>query len=503
MKVSVGGSFFMEDIRVRFAPSPTGYLHIGGARTALFNYYFARKHNGKFILRIEDTDTERLKVDSVSQILSSMKWLGMDWDEGPEKGGEYGPYYQSERMDIYRKEVDRLLEEGKAYYCFCTEEDIEKEREEQKKLKLPFRYSGKCLELSKEEIKKNIDEGKPYVVRIKIPREGTTELEDLIRGEVSFDNSQLDDYIILKSNNIPTYNFACVVDDHAMKISHVIRAEEHLSNTPKQVLIYRALGYEIPKFAHLSMILAPDRSKLSKRHGATSVEEFREGGYLKETLVNYLTLLGWSPIEEKEIFEMADTIEEFSLEKVSKTAAVYDIDKLTWMNGVYLRKLDLDYVTREAIRFLIDRDLIDKEKVEDNYEYIKRVVEAVREKVRLLSEIADASEYFFKEIEEYDPKGVAKRFEKEGVVELLEKGKEALAKAPAFDVETVEKAYRDLIDELGIKGGDIIHPTRLAISGRTVGPGLFDIISILGKDACINRINKAIKNINKNKIKIK
>jgi glutamyl-tRNA synthetase len=487
----------MEDIRVRFAPSPTGYLHIGGARTALFNYYFAKRYNGKFILRIEDTDIERLKADSVSQILSSMKWLGMDWDEGPEKDGEYGPYYQSERMALYRKEVDRLVEEGKAYYCFCTEEDIEKEREEQKKLKLSFRYSGRCLELSKEEIEKNLHEGKPYVVRIKIPREGTTEVEDLIRGKVSFDNSQLDDYIILKSNKIPTYNFACAVDDHAMKISHVIRAEEHLSNTPKQVLIYKALGYEIPKFAHLSMILAPDRSKLSKRHGATSVEEFRERGYLKETLVNYLTLLGWSSADEKEIFDMTETIKEFSLKKVSKTAAIYDIDKLTWMNGVYLRNLDLDYVTREAIPFLIDKGLVDKEESEENYEYIKRVVDAVREKVKLLPEIADASSYFFKEIEEYDPKGIDKRFKKEGVVELLEKGKEVLTKVSAFDVETVEKAYRDLIDELGIKGGDIIHPTRLSISGRTVGPGLFDIISILGKDACIERINRAIEFINK------
>ena len=488
----------MENIRVRFAPSPTGYLHIGGARTALFNYYFAKRYNGKFILRIEDTDRERLKEGSVSQILSSMKWLGMDWDEGPEKDGGYGPYYQSERTDLYRKEVKRLLDEGKAYYCFCTEEDIEKEREEQRRLKVSFRYSGKCAELSKEQIEKNLKEGKPYVIRIKIPREGTTEVDDLIRGRVSFDNSQLDDYIILKSNNMPTYNFACVVDDYAMKITHVIRAEEHLSNTPKQVLIYRALGYDIPQFAHLSMILAPDRSKLSKRHGATSVEEFRDGGYLRETLVNYLTLLGWSPGEEREIFDISDTIEKFSLENVSKTAAIYDIDKLTWMNGVYLRESNLDYVIKEVIPFFIDKGLIKKEEVEEKYEYIKRVVDAVREKVKLLPEIAEASEYFFRDIEGYDSKGVTKRFKKEGVVELLEKGKEALAKSPSFDVETVEKSYRDLIDELGIKGGDIIHPTRLAISGRTVGPGLFDIISILGKDLCIERINKAIDYIKKN-----
>src|SRR5690606_33984371 len=290
------GVFLVKDIRVRFAPSPTGYLHIGGARTALFNYYFARKYGGKFILRIEDTDRERLKEDSVQQILSSMKWLGIDWDEGP--------IYQSDRLDLYRKEANRLVEEGKAYYCFCTQEEMEKDREEQRKRREPFRYSGRCLNLSKEEIEKNLREGKPYVIRIKTSKEGTTEIEDLIRGKVSFDNSQMDDYIILKSNGMPTYNFACVVDDHHMGITHVIRGEEHLSNTPKQVLMYKALGYDIPQFAHISMILAPDRSKLSKRHGATSVEEFREKGYLKEALVNYLTLLGWSPGDETEIFSM-------------------------------------------------------------------------------------------------------------------------------------------------------------------------------------------------------
>ncbi|MCB5558972.1 glutamate--tRNA ligase [Anaerosalibacter bizertensis] len=488
----------MEEVRVRFAPSPTGYLHVGGARTALFNYYFAKKNNGKFILRIEDTDQKRLKEDSISQILSSMKWLGMDWDEGPEIGGEYGPYFQSERIELYRREIKRLLDEGKAYYCFCTEEDIEKEREEQRKNKLPYRYSGRCSHLSKEEIESNLKAGKSYVIRIKMPRDGSTEMEDLIRGKVVVDNGQLDDYIIMKSNGIPTYNFACVIDDHAMRISHVIRAEEHLSNTPKQILTYRALDYEVPKFAHLPMILAPDRSKLSKRHGATSVEEFREDGYLPETLVNYLTLLGWSPGGNEELFSIEETIERFSLAKVNKTAAIYDIKKLSWMNGQYLTKSDLEYITKEAIPYLIEDGLIESNDVEERYDYIKRVVNVVREKVKLLTEIPEASSYFFKDIDQYEEKGVKKRFKKEGVTEILEKGKEALKNASSFDVETVEKVYRDLIDELGIKGGDIIHPTRLAISGRTVGPSLFDIISILGKETCVERMDKAISYINKN-----
>ena len=486
----------MEKVRVRFAPSPTGYLHIGGARTALFNYFFAKRYGGKFILRIEDTDRERLKEDSVSQIISSLKWLGIEWDEGPEIGGEFGPYFQSKRFDLYRREAQRLVDEGKAYYCFCTEEEIAKEREEQKALKIPYRYSGKCSTLSKEEVEENIKMGKPYVIRIRIPREGNTVVQDLIRGTVSFDNSQLDDYIIIKSNNMPTYNFACVVDDHFMKISHVIRAEEHLSNTPKQVLMYEALGYEIPKFAHISMILAPDRSKLSKRHGATSVEEFKEQGYLKEAIVNYLTLLGWAPGGDEEIFSVEDTVKKFSLDNVSKTAAIYDVNKLSWINGHYLRNLDLDYITREAVPFFIKKGLVSEDEVENKYDYIKRVVSAVREKVKLLSEVADASEYFFKDIDEYDPKGVEKRFKKDNVIELLTKGKQALEKASDFSVEGVEKAYRDLIDELGIKGGDIIHPTRLALSGRTVGPGLFDIISILGKEECLRRMDKAIAFIN-------
>ena len=488
----------MVEVRVRFAPSPTGYLHVGGARTALFNYYFAKKNNGKFILRIEDTDKKRLKEDSISQILSSMKWLGMDWDEGPEIGGEYGPYFQSERINLYTDEIKKLLNEGKAYYCFCTEDDIEKEREEQRKNKLPYRYSGKCSHLSKEEVERNLKIGKPYVIRIKMPRDGSTEIKDLIRGKVVVDNTQLDDYIIMKSNGIPTYNFACVIDDYAMKISHVIRAEEHLSNTPKQILTYKALGYEVPKFAHLPMILAPDRSKLSKRHGATSVEEFKENGYLPETLVNYLTLLGWSPGGNEEIFSMEETIEKFSLDKVTKTAAIYDTKKLSWMNGQYLTRSDLEYIAKEALPYLVEDGLIESNDIEEKYEYIKRVVDIVREKVKLLPEISDASSYFFKDIDEYEEKGVKKRFTKEGVAEILERGKEALKNAPNFNVDTVEKVYRDLIDELGIKGGDIIHPTRLAISGRTVGPSLFDIISVLGKETCIKRMDKAIDYINEN-----
>lgn len=389
----------MEEVRVRFAPSPTGYLHIGGARTALFNWLFAKKHNGKLVLRIEDTDTERLKEDSVSQILTSLKWLGLNWDEGPEVGGEVGPYYQSERREIYSKVAEQLLEEGKAYYCFCTSGNFGSRTRETTCGKQPFRYARTCRDLPVEEAKARAAKGEPYSVRIKIPTEGNLTVHDLIHGDVTFDLTQFDDFVIVKTNGMPTYNFAVVVDDHLMRISHVLRAEEHLSNTPKQVLLYEACGFAVPKFGHMPMILAPDRSKLSKRHGATSVEEFREQGYLPEAIVNYLTLLGWAPGNEEEIFSLQDTVTQFELEKMSKKAAVYDTKKLTWMNGQYLSALPLEAVLPEAKIFFIKSGLVDEAWLEANKDYFARLVDVVRVRVKTLQEVVEAAEYFFKEVE--------------------------------------------------------------------------------------------------------
>ena len=490
----------MEKIRVRFAPSPTGYLHIGGARTALFNWLFAKKHNGKLILRIEDTDTERLKEDSVSQILSSLKWLGIDWDEGPGKGGDFGPYFQSQRQELYSKAAQTLLQANKAYHCFCSVEEIEEERQKQRQAGMPFRYQGKCRNLSPEEVQDRLKRGLPSVIRMKVPDAGQVVVEDIIRGTVCFESEQFDDFIIIKSDGSPAYNFACVADDHAMQISHVIRAEEHLSNTPKQCLIYRALGYEIPLFAHLSMILAPDRSKLSKRHGATAVGEFQEMGCLPEALVNYLTLLGWSPTgEQGELISKDQTIPSFSLEKVSKTAAVYDVQKLIWLNGQYMTIYDLDSLTLQAIPFFIQAGLISNNEAEEKREYIRDVVNTVRERVRTLGELTEASRYFFQDVVSYDEKGFEKYFVKqEGVEVLLTKGRECLNTLEQFDIESVESAYRQLMDELKIKGGLIIHPTRLALTGRTVSPGLFDVMALLGKRKCLERLDKAIELIRKN-----
>ncbi|WP_302298987.1 glutamate--tRNA ligase [Phascolarctobacterium faecium] len=484
----------MEEVRVRFAPSPTGYLHIGGARTALFNWLFAKKHNGKLVLRIEDTDTERLKEDSVSQILTSLKWLGLNWDEGPEVGGEVGPYYQSERREIYSKVAEQLLEEGKAYYCFCTSEILEAEREKQRAAKQPFRYARTCRDLPVEEAKARAAKGEPYSVRIKIPTEGNLTVHDLIHGDVTFDLTQFDDFVIVKTNGMPTYNFAVVVDDHLMRISHVLRAEEHLSNTPKQVLLYEACGFAVPKFGHMPMILAPDRSKLSKRHGATSVEEFREQGYLPEAIVNYLTLLGWAPGNEEEIFSLQDTVAQFELEKMSKKAAVYDTKKLTWMNGQYLSALPLEAVLPEAKIFFIKSGLVDEAWLEANKDYFARLVDVVRVRVKTLQEVVEAAEYFFKEVESYDEKGVGKHFKPEAA-ELLTVCINALEALETFDLASTEAAYNKIAEEQGLSLGKVVHPTRLALTGRTVSPGLFDVMVLLGKEATLSRMRKAVQYI--------
>lgn len=484
----------MSEVRVRFAPSPTGYLHIGGARTALFNWLFAHKMGGKLILRIEDTDTERLKEDSVSQILTSLKWLGINWDEGPEVGGDCGPYYQSERLDIYKKYAEQLLAEGKAYYCFCTPADLEAQREKQRAAKQPFRYARTCRDLSKEEVEQRIAAGESYSVRVKIPLEGTITVHDLIHGDVTFNMDQFDDFVIVKSNGMPTYNFAVVVDDHLMGMTHVLRAEEHLSNTPKQLLIYEALGWEPPNFGHMPMILAPDRSKLSKRHGATSVEEFRSQGYLAEAIVNYLTLLGWGPGDERELFTLNETVDLFELEQMSKKAAIYDTKKLTWMNGQYLSELPLEKILPEAKAFFIKDGLVTEDWFTAHEEYFAKLVDVVRVRVKTLQEVADASTYFFKDITEYDAKGVAKHFKPESVA-ILEQCIAAIEADDVYDLATTEAAYNKIAADNDLSLGKVIHPTRLALTGRTVSPGMFDVMVLLGKEKTLNRLHKAVEYI--------
>lgn len=484
----------MSEVRVRFAPSPTGYLHIGGARTALFNWLFAHKMGGKLILRIEDTDTERLKEDSVSQILTSLKWLGINWDEGPEVGGGCGPYYQSERLPIYKKYAEQLLEQGKAYYCFCSSADLEAQREKQRAAKQPFRYARTCRDLPVEEAKARAAAGEPYSVRVKIPVEGAITVHDLIHGDVTFNMDQFDDFVIVKSNGMPTYNFAVVVDDHLMGMTHVLRAEEHLSNTPKQLLIYEALGWEPPKFGHMPMILAPDRSKLSKRHGATSVEEFRSQGYLAEAIVNYLTLLGWGPGDERELFTLQETVKLFELEQMSKKAAIYDTKKLTWMNGQYLSELPLEKILPEAKPFFIKDGFVTEDWFAEHEEYFAKLLDVVRVRVKTLQEVADAASYFFQDVTEYDAKGVAKHFKPESV-SLLEQCIAAVEADEVYDLASTEAAYNKIAADNELALGKVIHPTRLALTGRTVSPGMFDVMVLLGKEKTLERLHKAVEYI--------
>lgn len=485
----------MSQVRVRFAPSPTGSLHVGGARTALFNWLFARHHRGAFVLRIDDTDTERSSEEALEQILSSLRWLGLDWDEGPDIGGPFGPYRQTERLDLYREAAHALLERGLAYKCYCTPEELAAQREEARRLGRPVAYDGRCALLSQAQQAALEAAGRKPALRLKVDRQGTVVLHDLIRGEVVFQREVLEDFVIMKSNGFPTYNFACVVDDHHMAISHVIRAEEHLSNTPKQVLIYEALGYPLPLFAHVPMILAPDRSKLSKRHGATSVEEYRADGYLPEALLNYLALLGWSPGGEEEFLPLEEMINRFSLERVSKNPAIYDQKKITWMNGHYLAQADLDRVTRLCLPYFQKMGLISPEPSERELARVREVVGLVRDRVKTLQEVAEASIYFFRDDFEYDPKGVAKHFQHPGRAELLSSVRERLATLEDFSVEAVEAACRRLAEELGIKAAEIIHPMRLALTGRTMGPGLFEIAATLGKQATLSRLERAVKYI--------
>ncbi|MCM8811405.1 MAG: glutamate--tRNA ligase, partial [Candidatus Omnitrophica bacterium] len=385
-------------VRVRFAPSPTGFLHIGNARTALFNYLFARKNKGKFILRIEDTDKERSKKEYEIAIIEDLKWLGIEWDEGPDIGGTYGPYRQSERIDIYKDFAEKLLKQGFVYKCYCTKQELEKMRQEAEEKGLPPGYDGRCRNLTKEKISQYEKEGRDFVLRLKVPEE-KIEINDLIRGKVVFEGEHLTDFVIMKSDGTPTFNFAVVVDDYLMKITHVIRGEDHLSNTPKHILIFKAIGAEIPQFAHMSMTLGPDRTRLSKRHGATSVRAYREQGYLPEAFFNYISLLGWGTTESKEIFTKEELINEFSIERCHKASAVFDPEKLLWMNSFYIRRTDIERIYQLSIPFLKQAGLIEEPINKEKEEYIKRAISLEQEKIKILKEVPFLIEFFFKEPE--------------------------------------------------------------------------------------------------------
>jgi len=477
--------------RVRFAPSPTGYLHVGGLRTALYNYLYARKNNGKFILRIEDTDRNRYVEGAVENLIETLKWIGLEYDEGPGAGGDFGPYIQSERLHIYNKYAVELVEKGKAYYCFCDKTRLDELREEQQKLKIQAKYDKHCLSLSKDEIKLNIEKGLPYVIRLNVEPGETIIVDDLIRGRVEFSSDTVDDQVLLKSDGYPTYHLANVVDDHLMKITHVIRGEEWLPSTPKHVLLYGYLEWEKPSFAHLPLLLNPDKSKLSKRQGDVAVEDYRAKGYLKEALINFVALLGWNAGDDKEFYYLDELSQKFSLERVNKSGAVFNIEKLNWLNAEHLRTKPESELLQMLIESL-NTSRYSGEKFSDKY--LLEVIRAMLERVSFIKDFYENGFYFFEEPQEYDPAALSKRW-KSDTPEQLKKLICKFEKLQNPSKEDYENALKSAAEELNVGAGKLIHPVRLAISGVSGGPGLYDILFILGKEKSINRINKALEQI--------
>ncbi|SHJ04382.1 glutamate--tRNA ligase [Desulfofundulus thermosubterraneus] len=481
----------MSGVRVRFAPSPTGPLHIGGARSALFNWLFARNQGGTFIMRIEDTDLERSSRESEKNILEALRWLGLDWDEGIEVGGPHGPYRQTERLTIYQRYARQLLETGWAYHCYCTEEELAAEREALLARGEMPRYTGRCRHLCEEDRRRLEAEGRRPVLRFAVPSGENIIVQDLVRGEVSFDADGIGDFIIVKSDGIPTYNFAVVVDDHTMGITHVIRAEEHLSNTPRQILLYRAFGWPVPQFAHVSLILGQDRTKMSKRHGATSIEQYREMGYLPEALVNFLALLGWSPGGEEEIFTLEELKRQFSLERVAKNPAVFDLDKLNWLNGHYIRQSPLERVTDLAIPFLQKAGYISGEVTPEQYQWLKQLVAAVRDYLTNLSEINQHVDIFFAPEVEPEDEEARSVLAGEQVPRVLAALAEKIKATDGLNEETARSMLKKLPKELGLGARKVYLPIRVALTGRIHGPELYQVIALLGKEKVLSRLARA------------
>jgi glutamyl-tRNA synthetase len=481
-----------DAVRTRFAPSPTGFLHIGSLHTALFAWLFARHNHGSFVLRIEDTDQARRIEGSVEAIMDGMKWLGLDWDEGPEVAGPYGPYFQSERLELYHRAAEELVAGGHAYHCYCSTERLDLMRQMQTQRKQPPGYDRHCRSLDPREKAQKEAEGVTPVVRFKMPLAGQTAFHDLIWGDVTFDNRLLDDFVLLKSDGFPTYHLANVVDDHEMRMSHVIRAEEWLSSTPRHVLLYAALGYEPPRFAHLPLLIGSDRAKLSKRHGSVHVGEYRDDGYLPEAMMNYLAILGWSLDDKTELFSRQELIEKFSLERVGKTAAIFNPDKLGWINGVYLRKLSLDDFTQRAMPFL-ERDLPVEVPRPLSLDRVREVLPLVQERVKVLKEVAPLTRYFFTDVTDYDPKLlIGKDTTAESITRALKVARERLAAQNPFDATALEQMLRPLAAELGLKTGQLFGALRTAVSGETATPPLFQMMAVLGREVTLKRVDEAI-----------
>ncbi len=481
-----------DEVRVRFAPSPTGPFHIGGARSALFNWLFARKMGGKLILRIEDTDLERSSRESEENIKAALKWLGMDWDEGIDVGGENGPYRQTERLDIYKKYTEKLLAEGKAYYCYCTDEELEEERQALiKEGKMP-RYMGKCRNLTPEQIAAYEAEGRKPTVRFRVPADQQILVRDMVRGDVVFDSNNIGDFVIVKSDGIPTYNYAVVIDDALMHITHVIRAEEHLSNTPRQCLVYDALGFEKPVFGHISLILGKDHTKMSKRHGATSVDQYRQLGYLPEGIVNFLALLGWAPNSEQEIFSIDELIKEFSMERVAKNPAVFDIDKLNWINQHYMRQLDDEAFFAAAKPHMIAAGYMTGEETGEKIAWLKKVVATSKDHVSFAAQIPASVEMYFNDEFGFENDEAAAVLQAETVPTVIGMLLEELPKLEVLDGVAVKALFKTIQKTTKLKGKDVFMPIRVALTGNQHGPELAEMVPLLGIERTEKRIRASL-----------
>jgi len=475
----------IDQVRVRFAPSPTGYLHVGGLRTALFNYLFARKQGGKFVLRIEDTDQKRSIPGALEKLTTTLTEIGLHYDEGPDIGGNYGPYIQSQRTDIYKKYTQKLLDSGNAYHCFCSEERLNNLREEQRKRKRPPMYDGKCRDLSKNEVEDKLAQGMPFVIRLRYPREGKTVFDDVVRDRVAIDNSMVDDQVLIKSDGFPTYHLASVVDDHLMKITHVIRGEEWLSSVPKHIFLYRSFGWEVPVFVHLPLLLNSDRSKLSKRQGDVSVESYIQKGYLPEVMLNFIALLGWHSADDREIYSLKELEEAFSLDRVNKAGAVFDTEKLNWMGGQYIRNLDVKYIADQSRRFFEEAGI----DISDNDKYLK-AINTARDYVYCLSDIVEHAKMFYEKMifSEEDRELI----KEENSQKIYSYWIEELRKKAGWKPEEISSLIKQSIGKLGIKGKNFYFPIRLALFGNRHGPDIPTLIDILGADESVKRLEACL-----------
>lgn len=481
-----------DPVRVRFAPSPTGALHVGGARTAVYNWAFARRSQGTFILRIDDTDRIRSTAENTAQILRSLEWLGLDWDEGPEVGGPFGPYFQTQRAQHYAAALERMKANGGAYPCFCSSEELEAKRAAARAGQGLPGYDRTCRRLDPALVASRLAAGEPHVWRLAVPEgRGDIVVEDAVRGQTVFPASAMDDFVLVRADGTPTYNFASVVDDAEMQVTHVIRGDDHLSNTPRQILVFELLGYPVPLFAHLSMIWGADGKKLSKRHGATSVEAFHDEGYLPEALLNYLALLGWSLDGETTIVPAEVLKKNFSLERISKNPAIFDFEKLEWMNGVYIRELKPEEFVRRMLPWLEQAALATAADVQSQYDWFLTLAALVSERIKRMTEIAPLVRFLFDEDLEIDPGAAAKTLAQPGAQRMLASMRDTLAVLEPWTPEAIENALRALPEELGLKARSVFQVARVAVTGTNISPPLFESLALLGREKTLRRLENA------------